>query len=527
VWDVAAGAELFDLRPTGRAGALAVSPDGEWIVTGGPNSQTRIWPARQGAEPVVLSGHMKEVTAAAVSPDSTLAATGDDRGLICLWKLSDGKWQPSHVMKGHSRTITALRFADGDLLVSASGDNTCGQWNVATGQELRQRVLRHPEWVSSLDVTPDGRHAITSCDDGRARVWRLADAQEVAVQESPGGVFTCVNFSPDGQAGLLTSSADRQVRSWDWTAAGSEPEIVIDWRQRGGQLWAARFAGRTDHVLTIGGNDAQLWDLNAAEPIVRFSPHGVVSSAALSSNGRLAATASWDNSIKLWDAATGKAVRKLEDAHGGYVNSVAFSPVDNAQLLSASDDGTAILWSLREGAGKLRTLAGHKGRVHQAVYSADGARVLTVGSDKTARLWDARTGKELQVFKGHEWAVLCGALSNDGARVLTGSQDNTAIVWDAATGRPLQTLSGHTASVTSVAFSEEGARALTGSQDRAAKLWDAETGKEILTLGGHTREVTSVAFSPDGRNVLTASRDGSAILWLAEPWNAPPVAAAK
>ena len=275
--------------------------------------------------------------------------------------------------------------------------------------------------------------------------------------------------------------------------------------------------------LTIGGNDAQLWDARAQQPIVSFSPHGAVSSAALSPDGRLAATGSWDNSIKLWDAQTGRSVRKLENAHQGYVNSVMFAPLSSNELLSASDDGTAILWRLGEANRPVRSFAGHRGRVMQAVFSSDGELVLTAGADRTARLWD-RDGRARQTFDGHAWAVLSCAISNDQQRVLTGSQDNTAIVWSVATGKPIAKLSGHTAPVTSVAFSADGTRVLTGSQDRTAKLWDARSGKEILTLNGHTREVTSVAFSPDGRSVLTASRDGAAMLWLAEPWAAQPAA---
>ncbi|TWT29590.1 Serine/threonine-protein kinase PknD [Posidoniimonas corsicana] len=533
VWDVAAGAELFDLRPTGRAGALAVSPDGRWIATGGPDNQARLWPARDGAEPVVMSGHAEEVTAAAFSLDGALAATGDNRGVIRLWSFDGEQWRPSHVMQGHSRTITALRFA-GDRLISASGDNTCGQWDPATGQEDRRLVLKHPDWVSSLDVSSDGRLAVTSCEDGLARVWRLADASLLAEHAGPlqpvaesnqrprRKAYTHVSFSPAADQVLLTLPADRAALAWRWREGG-DPRPALAAGQRPKQLWVAEFAGSADRVLTIGGNDAQLWDARQPQPVVSFSPHGAVSSASLSPDGRLAATGSWDNSVKLWDTQTGRSVRKLEGAHQGYVNSVMFSPISDDELLTASDDGTAVLWRLGEGEPQRSVLRGHRGRVLQAVYSADAQRVLTAGSDKTARLWD-RQGAELQVFNGHEWAVLACAISPDGQRVVTGSQDNTAIVWSVETGRPIATLSGHTASVTSVAFSADGRRVLTGSQDRAAKLWDADTGKEVLTLDGHTREVTSVAFSPDGRSALTASRDGAAMLWLAEPWQGEPVA---
>lgn len=540
VWDVAAGAELFALRPTGRTAALAVSPDGAWIVTGGEQTEGRVWPAVQGAEPILLNGHEAEVTAAAVSPDSRVVATGDSRGVIRLWTRNADQWIAGQVLRGHSRTITALQFAGPHRLVSASGDNTCGQWDVRTGREDRRRVLKHPDWVTSLDVSGDGQLAITACEDGSMRVWRLADASVVATRQSPDRVYSSVQFSQNGAHALLTSSlrfnpedteallaaaSSRTVDRWGWRDS-QQVQTVIDLRGSGSQVWAARYAGSDQRVLTVGGNDARLWDLGEQQVVVSFSPHGAVSGAALSPNGRLAATASWDNSIKLWDVQQGRAIKKLEGQHQGYVNSVVFSPASNEQLLSASDDGLALIWSLSKGTAEVR-FAGHRGRVRQAVYSHDGRQVLTVGEDKSARLWDAQTGQQERRYEGHTWAVLCGAVSPDGSRIVTGSQDNTARIWDARSGEVLHTLAGHTASVTSVAFSVDGARVLTGGQDRVAKLWDASTGKEIMTLNGHSREVTSVAFSPEGRHALTASRDGTAILWLAEPWGEPVANAAR
>jgi hypothetical protein len=409
---------------------------------------------------------------------------------------------------------------------------------VASGEELRQLVLKHPDWISALDISADGSMALTTCDDGVARLWRLADAAQLAAVGSPGKPFNSAGFSPDGSTAVLTSSEDKLVWLWDLSLEGSgirvqgsaaglansrpstlNPQLqpFLDFNKTGGEVWAAKFAPDGRHVLTIGGNDAQLWSTESRRAIVRYSPHGAVASAAVSPNGRLVATGSWDHSAKIWEAATGRAIRKLDGGHAGYINSVEFSP-DGRMLLTASDDGTARIWDVDSGKLTDVVLRGHTARLLAATYSHDGARVLTVSGDKTARIWDATTGDSLRTLEGHEWGLLSGQFSRDGKRIITGSQDETARIWDAATGKELRTLQGHTAAVTSVAFSPDGSRALTGSQDYTAKLWDAETGKEILSLPGHTQEVTSVSFSPDNLNVLTSSRDGTAIIWLANDW---------
>ena len=546
LWDVAAGAEYASLRNTGRNGVVAVAPSGEWLVTGGGETdsgwQAIIWNTTSGEQSGELPGHEAEVTATATGPNDRLIATGDDRGTIRLWRReADNRWSKPQILKGHSRAITGLVFVEnGARLVSSSGDKTCGQWDVATGREYRNQVLKHPNWVSALAVSADGRYAVTCCDDAIARLWRLDQARVIAKADAPGAneVFTSVDINPAGDLAVLTSSRDRSVQFWDLPAAirasadgadGASLTMVLDRNVLGASVWATRFAPG-GLLLTVGGNDAQIWDSNVAQagrgtPLMQFSPHGAVASAALSADGQLVATGSWDNSLKVWNATTGEAKQKMAHAHSAQINSIVFAPGSSTQLLTASDDKTAALWDVNSPEKPTLVFKGHKKRLLQAAFSADAQRVLTVSLDQTARIWDRSTGRHLQTLRGHEWGLMCGQFSPDGKRVATGSEGNLAIIWDAESGTLLKKLSGHTAPVTSIAFSPDGSRVLTGSQDSTAKLWDAETGKEILTLSGHRREVTSVAFSPNGIQALTAGRDGVALLWLARPWTDQPQAA--
>ncbi len=553
IWDLTTGTEKLELPSTGRFGTLAVSPDGNWMATGSQGTDVKLWNAQTGAQVAALSGHTAEIASLAFSPDGQRLATGDDRGNVRVWTRNgdaangEPQWTLEREFDGHNSSITSLRFTpDGRRLLTASGDRTCGQWDLESGRELRELVLEHPDWVTSLDISADGATVVTTCDDGIARFWRLADAAALAAVRSPGKPFNSAALSPDGSTIVLTSTEDRRVWLWDVSTArvaigstAGDPnaasqllEPLLDFNQLGGEVWMASFTPDGHHVLTIGGNDAELWNLQSRLRVVRFSAHGAVASADVSPDGRLVATGSWDHSAKIWDADTGQAVRKLEGGHTAHVNTVEFSP-DGAQLLTASDDGTAQLWDVESGKPTGVKLTGHSGRVIAATFSPDGTRILTVSGDATARIWD-RTGNTIATLEGHKWAVLCGQFSADlptlddegragvgGQRVITGSKDGTAKIWDATTGKLLVELAGHTAAVTCVAFSPDGSRALTGSQDNTCKLWDSQrekSGKEILTLPGHTQEVTSVSFSPDGRNVLTSSRDGTAIIWLAETW---------
>jgi len=537
IWNITTGTETLAIEGTGRTAALAVSADGQWLATSSDGNAAMVWNASTGERVAILAGHEAVVTAISFSRDGQILATGDDLGRCRLWKYqSDSKnWLGTAWLLGHSRSISALAFVKEDhRLITASGDNTCGQWDVSTGQELTKLVLTHPDWVTDMAVSQDGLQALTACDDGVLRLWSLADARvlrEIPAQEEV--VFTSVDLSPDGSRALAACAAKSVVQMWD-LATGVEITSETAGKQtawlelgdRAGILWAAKFAPRGNQVLTVGGNDARLWDVATRKSVVRFSPHGAVAAADLSPDGKLLVTGSWDQSAKIWDAMSGQALRKLDQLHQGYVNSVEFSP--NGQvILTGSDDGTARLWKTTTGQPLEPIFSGHESRVRQASFSSDGRHVLTTSNDKTARVWDRQTGQVLQTLVGHEWAVLCGQFSVGGNRVITGSEDNTARIWDARTGQPLLKLAGHTDSITSVAFSPDGQRAMTASEDNTAKLWDAQTGKEILTLLGHNQELTSVSFSPSGNAVLTSGRDGDTILWPAVDWRVPRVRQAK
>ena len=219
---------------------------------------------------------------------------------------------------------------------------------------------------------------------------------------------------------------------------------------------------------------------------------------------------SGDNTLKLWDAATGAAAAHLRGALGRG-RSVAFSP-DGARVLSGSEDKTLKLWDAATGQ-LLRTFEGHSSWVTSVAFSPDGARVLSGSEDNTLKLWDAATGQLLRTFEGHSERVNSVAFSPDGARLLSGSGDNTLKLWDAATGQLLRTFEGHTDWVNSVAFSPDGARLLSGSGDKTLKLWDAATGALLRTFEGHSSWVSSVAFSPDGRRIVSGSWDTTFRLW--------------
>jgi RNA polymerase sigma factor (sigma-70 family) len=232
---------------------------------------------------------------------------------------------------------------------------------------------------------------------------------------------------------------------------------------------------------------------------------------AISGDGRVLASQSEDEVVKLWDVGTGKEKTTLQTMHKPPVASVALNE-DGKLLATAGGEGAVKLWDVPRGTAKA-TLEGHTDKVTSVAISVDGKLVASGSEDNTVRLWDAVTGKEKATLKGHTGKVTSVALRRDGGLVVSGSEDHTVRLWDGATGREIVALQGHTAGVTSVAISRDGKVVASGSEDDTVRLWDVAATKEKATFKGHRAEVLCVAISGDGKLLASGSGDQTIKLW--------------
>jgi WD40 repeat protein len=251
---------------------------------------------------------------------------------------------------------------------------------------------------------------------------------------------------------------------------------------------------------------------------VFFGHTNAVNSVAVSPDGKLAASGSSDQTIKIWNISTGKETRTFR-GHTGPVNCVAFSP-DGKLVASASDDKTIMLWRLGDiQSAPIQTFRNNTLGVTSVAFLPGGKSILSGSLDSTLKLWDIQTGREVLTISVSSGPVVTIAVSPDGAKALSASADGTLTSWDLKTGKLIRTADVSVGAIYSCAFLPDGARVITGGRDSAIDIWNANTLKIVMTLKGHTDAVNAVSCSRDGLTIASASADSTVKLWDVETGN--------
>lgn len=479
---------------SGGGRAASVAADGSLIV----------WDVAKGT---IEAQRQLDIPAHSVdlSADGRLLLTGLFNGDIVLWDTDSGEeiWRFS----GHTDVVTRAVFnADETRIFSGSLDRTLRLWDVQTGELIS--TIETPGAILNVALSADGTKGVSSSADETAaddandtvdrmiRVWNLELGLELAHFAPESGFVRAVDFSPDG----------RYIASGTWNAAD--------------------------------GGVVQLWSLSSNRLERRFfgAHRDVITQVRFNSDGTRLLSASWDQTLVVWDVQTGVERMRLA-SHDDRILSVAFGPTEDYVLVGTGNIGNNIpdpardnardpavwVWDLAQSRAQMRMMTGAQDWIWAVAVSPDGRYTAgTTGpfrppqdreADTSIYLWDSQTGEEVRRFIGHTDTVTAVRFLPDGQHIASASWDGTIRIWSIDDDEPVRTVFRHDERVLSLDISPDGTRGLSASSDRTIRLWDIASSRELVRFEGHTADVNSAVFSPDGRTIASVSSDMTVRLW--------------
>jgi len=486
VWDVTSRHEVLKFDEHAHAlahGGLAFCADGRRVTSVGCDGLVKVWDATSGETACTFHGDVQSVSFASFSRDGRHVALGSDEGTVKIFQTEP--WKEVRTLAAHATRVVRLALSpDGRRLASTGEDRVVKVWDVTTGHEALLLDV-HSKRINGLAFSPDGHRLASGSADGTVKVsdgtpWVDSESGATTTWTAHEHKVVEVAFSPDSQR-LVSAGWDKTVKIWDLNSGEREmsaPRLALSVHgftavltgvavSRDGRLFAAASMDGTVKICAVStGQDICTLD-GKAGPVhaVAFSPitNAVVSAhddgtvkiwnverggtgplsfqahsdavlgVAYSPDGLLLASAggTGQDAVAVWEAATGKAIRKLNPSRS-IKWSVAFSP--NGRYLACAAGPECPVLDVATGREVHQHPIQPVDNAYRAAFSRDGRRLATACDGQTVRLWDVATGQELTALRvsgGELWGV---SFSPDGRYLASCSGykgKGTIQIWEA------------------------------------------------------------------------------------------------
>ncbi len=501
---------------------LAACPTGQLLASAAANGEVLIWNGNEARKLHLLKGHTARISSLAFHPAGGLLASSSHDKTIKIWDVAKGEM--IRTLHTHKDPVAAMVWSPcGKFIVSASGvmDIRLGDegliqvLDAATGAPVSSTSYPTGH-VSRLTFRPDGGQLAAVCTTG-ARRWTWPELKELPPILLPHDLAH-VAYTPDSTQ-LVTLEYKGAVKYWECDA-GQEP---VDVRPSNRTSIVCLMPHPTQQLIACGNGRGALEviDLDTRKSVGAWhvDPTDMILSLAWSADGRSLAAGTREKQILVCQLSVPEARVILGHEHRVY--GITFTP-DNKQIVTASADKTVRIWDVATGK-ELRRLPGAK-RVLRALAFNPRAGLVAASEDHASiRMWNLNSGELNGTFQTNPPDdVTCLAFSPDGKLLAAGGPTTSSFVHilNADTCAPMAQCRGHKHKVTSVAWSPDGKRLVSSSDDSTIRLWEPRSGRLLLTLQGHKGGTNSVAFSADGKLVISAGWDGKVRVWDGTPFTA-------
>lgn len=518
----------------GEVAGVAFTADSAAVFTCGRDGKARltVGPTPDGGNAPTTAtklrdylGHTGPVTALAVTPDGKALVTGGDDKALRVWEVTSAK--QLRVFQGHQTKLTAVAARpDGRQVASASEDGGIRVWDLNAADEHRAHT-DSKESLWAVAVSPDGKRVAAGGADKRVRVYGIEGARPETVLDA-GTAVTALAFLPDGN-GLVVAGGDPVAKVWDVTAK----KVLRELPGHGLAVLAAAVSEKGDRVFT-GAADGfvRAFDPADGKELWKWPAKKAAPALAARKGGKHLAVGLADGTLEILDV-SGLSAKELsaQPAHVAGLSCAAFS-ADGGRLATVGGDGVLKVWTVSEGGGpsllvkfETQAVGATTGAppLSAVAFSPEGRFVAAAGADAVVRVWDVQTKGEVRGLRGHSDWVTAVAFSPDGRHLasVAAERDNALRVFELPALESGGGGTGHALAVNAVAVSPNGRFAATAGTDQTIKVWELSTGREVATLVGNADTPYAIAFTANDALVMGGAAQSEGIgrlhLWATAP----------
>lgn len=471
------------------------------------------------------------ISAATFSPDSRWLVAGDENGLVGLWDLHSPDHQPAKTWQGARGAVEFLEFTGSAGRILSLGEaGAIALWN-QNGEAVRRVPPPRPNGDSlTMAAAPNGLWAAVSRSDQSLEFWDL-ERPSAPIQKplaGPRDPVLRLEFSPDNQWLLgATDEAENSIYLWRTdeivrnTAAAAAAFRKLE--VTNGILSRVRFSPDSKRVVAAAGSQLVLWSLATNTPPVHVETGAPVLDARITANGSRCFTAGQDYRAIIWQKVASTPgnstwTRAQELRHLGAVIALDVSS-DDALLATASTDQSVRVWEV--GTGNLvAELRGHTRPVSSVLFSRDNHWLLSWAEGEPPRIWKWSGGyveesSRIAAFSGSLTAM---ALSEKGGWLAAGDENGQIQVFRRAAGTNALTQVGiqvvNYNPVRQLFFTRDETFLLGRSGQALPLTWQLEPFRAAAiqpSLGKSVgwRGSTDMDLEPGGRRLAIAFREGA------------------
>ncbi|MEM8637237.1 MAG: NB-ARC domain-containing protein [Cyanobacteria bacterium P01_G01_bin.54] len=522
IWNLENGESVSILRGyDSRIRSLVFTPEEDYLASASDDNTVVLWSTKTWQR-VTYTGSLedRQFREIVFEPINRILIAAHQSGVIHYWDIEkDKELQHPHFLNcGDKKNLvrTAAIHPEGHILATGNDDGIVKLWRFPTG-ELLQKLPGQVNWIRKVIFNQDGSLIASSSENGRIQVWDTNNGQLKCVIDAHSSRTWEIAFGSDGKT-LISGSDDRYIKLWDLETG----ECLRHLQGYTCKIRAVAFS--PDSCWLASGGDDQIiriWDVASGICINEFAGHtGRVWAVAFYHSTRselCLISGSDDRTVKIWNVGQGNCIKTVK-THTSWVRAVSNAP-GYPWVLSGGDD--KVIRAFNTDTFQTREFsANHTDWILSVAMTANGCLAVSGSDDRTVKIWNVETGKFIATIASHDSGIRAVAIDPDDYWCATGGKDGVVRLFDLKdvkyTEHPHSPLRGHNGWVRCIAFHPKQPFLASGGYDQKVIVWNLETGEARHMLRGHNEAIISVAFSPDGQTLATGSEDETIKLWETE-----------